>query len=251
MASFTIGTRLEVSVQLPPPENLTVDFKPSVVNDSLLVLPEVSAPGNNGDLEGCSTRCDLVSSNQESLSSVLDDSSSGGQGLLQLSRVEVTEPGLADADLVSKDAQSLDVGGSHYSLEVPVGAHHILDSSSGNVDQLDGSIDGTHSAHSSLAHELVVPTPDSIKRLSRKYSLDDSPQEGDSSENIEAARDGYQQGKAQHCDSLTEGSAAEAKALQRPPTRNQNQFATHEVPIPAPSQRPNAARHLPFSSKQH
>ncbi|GMH22173.1 hypothetical protein Nepgr_024016 [Nepenthes gracilis] len=161
---------------------------PSPVSPSGTDVSHVSAPGNNGDLEGCSTRCDLVSSNQKVSSSVLDDSSSGGQGLLLLSHAEVTEPGLADADLVSKDAQSLDVGGSHYSLEFPVGAHHVLDFSSGNADQLDGS---------SLAHELVVPTPDSIKRLSRKYSLDDSPQEGDSSENIEAARDGYQMGKVQ------------------------------------------------------
>ncbi|GMH02032.1 hypothetical protein Nepgr_003871 [Nepenthes gracilis] len=115
--------------QVTNPLDKTDGFSGEALSDA-----DCQNPGNNGDLEGCSTRCDLVSSNQKVSSSVLDDSSSGGQGLPQLSRAEVIKPGLADDDLVSKDAQSLDVGGSHYSLEVPVGAHDVLDTSSGNVD---------------------------------------------------------------------------------------------------------------------
>ncbi|GMH07525.1 hypothetical protein Nepgr_009365 [Nepenthes gracilis] len=75
---------------------------------------------------------------------------------------------IAESVLVqaADDACPIDVH-SHCSHEVPDGTHHALDNSSRDLDQIDGSPAGAHSAVDGFAYGIDDSTPDSIARLSR------------------------------------------------------------------------------------
>ncbi|GMH20939.1 hypothetical protein Nepgr_022781 [Nepenthes gracilis] len=70
---------------------------------------------------------------------------------------------------------SVDDGGASYSTLGDLdGAHQDLDNTSCDLDQLEGSPDGGPTAENCLEYEVDDSTPDSIARISRKYSLVDS-----------------------------------------------------------------------------
>ncbi|GMH04794.1 hypothetical protein Nepgr_006634 [Nepenthes gracilis] len=137
---------------------------------SLRPKPLVSTSRNPDGLEESSTDRNL----QKVSSSAHDESSSSGLGLVQFSLVANSVFVPTAADVGSKGVQFDDGGDSHCSLEAPVGAQLVMDKSSCDLDQIDGSLDGVHSIEDCLAYGVDDSTPGSIARLSRKYSLDDS-----------------------------------------------------------------------------
>ncbi|GMH11634.1 hypothetical protein Nepgr_013475 [Nepenthes gracilis] len=65
-------------------------------------------------------------------------------------------------------------GHSHYSSEAPDGAFHILDFSSRELDQIDGSPTEAHPGVNGCVFGFDDSTPESIVRISHLYSLENS-----------------------------------------------------------------------------
>ncbi|GMH19182.1 hypothetical protein Nepgr_021023 [Nepenthes gracilis] len=130
-------------------------------------------------------------------SSVLDDSSAGGLGLMKISPIAAFVLVQAASDASSIDVHYVDDGSSHCSLEAPDGVHHVLDNSSCDLEQSDGSPAGAHSGVDGLAYGIDDSTPDSIARISCLYSLDDSAHGVLSTEILRGSPDSGQQGVAQ------------------------------------------------------
>ncbi|GMH31884.1 hypothetical protein Nepgr_033728 [Nepenthes gracilis] len=161
-------------------------------------VPPAEAFGDEGGGSKDSLHVHLVAEANQEASACFEPtaSESGTDGLMECS----TNRGLAatvqqDSILGSTVVHSDNARSSQCSLEDSDGAHLVLDSSC-PMDQTERSQVEAKSVADCLVNGIDVSTPDSIVRISRKYSLVESAHGVPSSENKHGARVGSQEGVA-------------------------------------------------------
>ncbi|GMH18493.1 hypothetical protein Nepgr_020334 [Nepenthes gracilis] len=160
-------------------EHLNSNLESSVVNDLLYPSGSLQHPVPSMGLLLQSDRPQMECSAQV-------ESSSGGLYAVLSSQTADSAPVQTEAVAGPIVAHFEDGGVSHCSLdkdgashcfiEVPDGDHKVLGNPLGDMDQLGGPPDEDQSAGASFALGDEFSTPESIMRLSHKYSLEDSGQ---------------------------------------------------------------------------